>query len=914
VKQYRKVSLDSLTEDPNNARVHDARNIDAIKASLTRFGQVEPLVVRKGTSTVVGGNGRIRAMRDLGWTEAEVREVELTDGEATALGIALNRTAELATWDEGILAASLASLENLDFDLSCFGFSQHDMIQVSAYERTAGLDLEAASNPIAEAKKSLAQRFLVPPFSVLDARQGYWRDRSAKWEGLGLNSRSGRSEGLISGSNGMTFRDPSFYAKKRETEATIGRELSTEEFKRDHYVVEDGGPNGTSVFDPVVAEIAYSWFCPKGGAILDPFAGGSTRGVVAGLLGRSYLGIDLRPEQVEANRTSATEIFAAAYAALLSPALAREAPQTPAANVEPDSPPWAKGFPLAMLEAIAAVFGAHDKGMIFGAFGKVKEAMVADWLESGKLSTITSSTGEIVGAVVLEEASKPAKLTDFTDATIGEVPKGAMRLRRLACPAEYGAALVDLIQEKRGARALVAEIWQEHPVDRAVVEALGLTWIGSKVRASSEIVGMWHSEQTAEVVPPREKLALVRLALNFDVDPLAKAIARLGPAWVDHYSSYNKHHSWKALALRGYGGRTDFIVKPSEMSKAWKIENAAALSLSITDTPLRALLPEVEPILALIPGRHHRVRLMRLAPDDGELSRHADITDPDSGIANGKLLRLHIPIETNPGVVFEQWLLDGNMVRGHMGRGETWSIDTRKPHRAFNRGPTERIHLVVDVESTAELRALLGENLPPVSVVEPAKLGAFRASETKGGAPTPVVGSSAKMPEWIVGDSRKVLDSLPSSFDFVFSCPPYADLERYSDDAEDLSTMEYPAFLDAYREIIAKSVALLRPDSFACFVVGEVRDTKSGIYRNFVSDTIRAFLDAGCSYYNEAILVTAAGSLPIRIARIFSAMKKLGKTHQNVLVFVKGDARTASDRVGAVDVADPAASFGEVVE
>ena len=135
MKQYRKVPLDSLTEDPNNARVHDARNIDAIKASLTRFGQVEPLVVRKGTSTVVGGNGRIRAMRDLGWTEAEVREVELTDGEATALGIALNRTAELATWDESILAASLASLETLNFDFADVGFTADEFVEVSAHTR-----------------------------------------------------------------------------------------------------------------------------------------------------------------------------------------------------------------------------------------------------------------------------------------------------------------------------------------------------------------------------------------------------------------------------------------------------------------------------------------------------------------------------------------------------------------------------------------------------------------------------------------------------------------------------------------------------------------------------------------------------------------------------------------------------------
>jgi hypothetical protein len=62
---------------------------------------------------------------------------------------------------------------------------------------------------------------------------------------------------------------------------------------------------GTSIFDPVICEIAYRWFCPPGGLVLDPFAGGSVRGIVASKLGRRYLGIDLRAEQVAANQEQA---------------------------------------------------------------------------------------------------------------------------------------------------------------------------------------------------------------------------------------------------------------------------------------------------------------------------------------------------------------------------------------------------------------------------------------------------------------------------------------------------------------------------------------------------------------------------------------------------------------------------------
>ena len=159
-------------------------------------------------------------------------------------------------------------------------------------------------------------------------------------------------------------------------------------------------------------------------------------------------------------------------------------------------------------------------------------------------------------------------------------------------------------------------------------------------------------------------------------------------------------------------------------------------------------------------------------------------------------------------------------------------------------------------------------------------------------------------PLWNVGDSRNIDALCPGvQADFVFSCPPYADLEVYSDDPQDLSTMPYPDFIEAYREIIKKSCAMLKDNRFACFVVGEVRD-KKGNYYGFVPDTIKAFTDCGLKYYNEAILVTAVGSLPIRVGRQFESGRKLGKTHQNVLVFIKGDAKKATADIGVVEFGD----------
>lgn len=160
---------------------------------------------------------------------------------------------------------------------------------------------------------------------------------------------------------------------------------------------------------------------------------------------------------------------------------------------------------------------------------------------------------------------------------------------------------------------------------------------------------------------------------------------------------------------------------------------------------------------------------------------------------------------------------------------------------------------------------------------------------------------SDPFPVWYVGDSvniDKMLDGVKANF--IFSCPPYADLEKYSDNPKDLSNMPYGEFLAAYRKIISKALALLEDDSFACFVVGEVRD-KKGNYYGFVPDTIQAFRDAGAAYYNEMILVTMVGSLPIRAGKLFVSSRKIGKTHQNVLVFCKGDAKKATAKIGAVD-------------
>ncbi len=147
-------------------------------------------------------------------------------------------------------------------------------------------------NPIEQTGRGpLAESFVMPPFSVLDARSGDWQERKRAWLSLGIESEIGRATELQPTGKSSVYGGTSSWAEQRGGAKT-----------------EDGTTGGASVFDPVLAELAYRWWCPEGGQILDPFAGGSVRGVIAGLLGFKYWGCDLRAEQIQANQQQKAKI------------------------------------------------------------------------------------------------------------------------------------------------------------------------------------------------------------------------------------------------------------------------------------------------------------------------------------------------------------------------------------------------------------------------------------------------------------------------------------------------------------------------------------------------------------------------------------------------------------------------------
>jgi len=494
VVNVRLLPIADLTPNERNARTHPDDQVEQIAASMREFGWTNPILADiDDDGLIVAGHGRRLAALKLiaagetirlpngrvlpkgevpvidcsGWTEKQRRAYTLAD----------NRLAETSAWDDDLLKIELSFLKDEGFALDLTGFDSKALDKLFA-EPEPGISPE-------QARSTLAARFGIPPFSVLNAREGWWQDRKRAWLALGIQSEVGRGENLLRFSDTINQPDPAKRKAKngKRKAATFGQDIM-----RGEHVVGgvspagltlgeikmDGAPqSGTSIFDPVLCELAYRWFCPPDGTILDPFAGGSVRGIVASELSRQYVGCELRPEQVEANRAQAEKIC-------------------------------------------------------------------------------------------------------------------------------------------------------------------------------------------------------------------------------------------------------------------------------------------------------------------------------------------------------------GDM-----------------------------------------------------------------------------------LPIWHIGDSRQIeKHAAGTEADLVFSCPPYADLEVYSDDPKDLSTLDYPEFRKAYFDIIAASCRMLKADRFACFVIGEVRD-KRGNYYGFVPDTIRAFEEAGLRFYNEIILVTAAGSLPIRAGKQFEATRKVGKTHQNVLVFVKGDPKKAAEAIGECE-------FGEL--
>lgn len=642
----------AYTLDPRNARRHPEQNLIAVEESLRELGAGRSIVV-DNNGVVIGGNAVYEKACELGIPVREiatkgdellvVRRVDLStdDPRRKALALADNQISTLAEWDEVVLSELLAEVEEIEFETMGF--------ESLTPEHTGNLP----------ERVSLAERFGIPPFSVLNAREGWWQARKKTWLGLGLQSERGRGNEGDGTKHGLTFsssaQPPSVYNAKNRHEAKIGRKVSWEEFYAAH--PDAAVQSGTSIFDPVLCELVYRWFCPPGGAVLDPLAGGSVRGIVAAKLGRNYTGVDLSERQIQANEDQAKRILVAA-----------EEENSRQVKV---SSKWARHC-----------FSCTTKYITEQCHGGCCEG-----------------SDKIMVSLLPEEV---------------EIQEGA----------------------------------------------------GFHV-----VAGMLQPDVATGKCPHKKENGLC----GVHDTPMQPFGCIASPFTLNAGRTLIIRNRYNMMKCHGHG------------EPAYKVFRAS---------------------LELLFGEEEALRI----------SNHLDSGGGD------------IVATMAEGVPEALMYLDG------LKRGRT-------------------------------------------------------ASDTA-------------TPRWIVGDSLGICDLAPGEYDFLFTCPPYADLEVYSEDPRDISTMEYSDFLATYRQIIEASLSMLKKDRFACVVVGDVRDG-NGIYRNFVSDTITAFQDAGAALYNEAILVTQLGSLPIRAGYPFESSRKLGKTHQNVLVFIKGDAKKATKAIGPVEAGDP---------
>lgn len=143
--------------------------------------------------------------------------------------------------------------------------------------------------------------------------------------------------------------------------------------------------------------------------------------------------------------------------------------------------------------------------------------------------------------------------------------------------------------------------------------------------------------------------------------------------------------------------------------------------------------------------------------------------------------------------------------------------------------------------------------------------------------------------KYICDDGRNVAKYFDAeSQDLLFSCPPYFDLEHYSDLENDASNQKsYEGFIEILHDAFVSAIGCLKESRFAVIVVGDVRDKHSGFYYDFCGDIKRIFKDGGMSLYNEIILVETGASTALRASRYMDT-RKVAKMHQNILVFYKG--------------------------
>jgi len=378
---------------------------------------------------------------------------------------------------------------------------------------------------------------------------------------------------------------------------------------------------------------------------------------------------------------------------------------------EKEMKPWQKGFDLDYLKKLEKNFNSYNE-YAQHELSKFKKNNIAEALSRDNI--------QLIGPALIhaEETKSKVNIWMFSGVLLGTKYPGDLHIKHLGYTHEQDRKnIITTLAED--IRYTTKNVWlyinEENPNDKDIAEKAGFKKVGAKYNSVADLIGVYFKDSNSALedrqhphIPTYEKYTLKPFDLDFTkiVPKLAKQLEEKSLEFTNHYSNYNKEKAWSAISLRGYSPDWRFITKPVEMNKKWQEEHKDE-KFELQDTELRKEFPLVEDILSSFKTEIHRVRFMNLKPGDGELERHTDQVDPDLGISNGRLMRVHIPIVTNSKVEFTSWGITGSKTIVNMEEGHCWYLDIRKPHRAINGGNSWRTHLVIDVVANEQVRGLL---------------------------------------------------------------------------------------------------------------------------------------------------------------------------------------------------------------
>ena len=219
-KEYITLNIEDIIPYKNNPRINDDA-VAGVVESIKQCGELDPIEVDEN-NVILSGHTRLRAYEQLKYKQVSVLKITgLTESQKRKYRLLTNKTGEVAAWDFDKLGLEL---EGLDFDGFDFGLD----VDLPSLEEDGQKE---QSDDVGHS--TLTDKFIVPPFSILDTRKGYWQNRKKAWKDLGIKSEVGRDAECMPNSIGEK------YGRKEQ--------------------------NATSIFDPVLCEIMYKWYCPQGG-------------------------------------------------------------------------------------------------------------------------------------------------------------------------------------------------------------------------------------------------------------------------------------------------------------------------------------------------------------------------------------------------------------------------------------------------------------------------------------------------------------------------------------------------------------------------------------------------------------------------------------------------------------------------